>query len=754
MGRDNAGRNSMRSVGVRWAALMSALLLAAGCDRVTNSPYAAGEVQGNTFFTAFAERSPKYLDPTASYSVDETPYTYSVYEPPYRFHYLKRPYEVAPRTAEEIAQPRFYDKHGRELPADAPGEQIAQAVYDIKIKPGILYAPHPAFAKDEAGNYRYHALTERDLEGKRTPFDFAHQGTRELTAHDYAYAIKRLATTRIKSPSFSPMAEHIVGLKEYSERIAKEDEALRAGKPLTDRNLPFLDFRQFPLAGVEALDDHTLRIRLNGKYPQFKYWLTMSFFSPVPWEADKFYSQPGMTERNLSLNYWPVGTGPYMLTEYQENRRHVLSKNPNFRGEPYPCEGEAADKAAGLLADCGKTMPFIDTVVFSIEKEKIPHKTKFLQGYYDNPDVSRFDWFQDLDYDVKNSPEIAQLFRERGIQMPKLLEISNWYLGFNWWDPVVGKGKTPEEQERNRKLRQALSIAIDWEEFVRVFENKAAGEPAMSAVPPGVFAFRPEAINRTVYDVVDGKPRRKSIEEARRLLAEAGYPGGRDAKTGAPLVLSYDYQRTLTPELKAEVDWMVKQFAKLGVQLELRATDYNRFQDKADKGSLQIFWWGWFADYPDAENFLFLLYGPNSQAATQGNGNNTANYQNDEFDRLFEEMRFLDDGPRKQQVVDKMVAIIQRDAPWAFGYNPYAGSVHHQWVGNVKPAPLANDRLMYFKVDPALRAARIAEWNRPIWWPVVLIALLVIAAIAPAIRSWKRRERETAGRTQAAGTSP
>ncbi len=239
--------------------------------------------------------------------------------------------------------------------------------------------------------------------------------------------------------------------------------------------------------------------------------------------------------------------------------------------------------------------------------------------------------------------------------MPRTLESSNWYLGFNWWDPVVGKGKTPDEQIRNRKLRQALSIAIDWEEFVRVFESKAAGEPAMSAVPPGVFGFRRNGINPTVYDVVDGKPKRKSIEAAKKLLAEAGYPDGRDAKTGQPLVLNYDYQRALTPELKAEVEWMVKQFAKIGVQLELRATDYNRFQDKADKGSLQIFWWGWQADYPDAENFLFLLYGPNSQALTQGNGNNTANYQSPEFDKLFEEMKYLDDGPRKQQVMDQMV---------------------------------------------------------------------------------------------------
>jgi ABC-type transport system substrate-binding protein len=337
--------------------------------------------------------------------------------------------------------------------------------------------------------------------------------------------------------------------------------------------------------------------------------------------------------------------------------------------------------------------------------------------------------------------------------MPRTFEISNWYIGFNWLDPVVGQGTTPQHAERNRKLRQALSIAIDWEEFVKVFESKAAGVPAMGPVPPGVFGFRADNVNRSVYDVVDGKPHlpptRKSIEEARRLLAEAGYPDGRDAVSDRPLVLNYDYQRQLTPELKSEVDWMVKQFAKLGVQLEVRATDYNRFQEKAEKGSLQIFWWGWFADYPDAENFLFLLYGPNSKALTDGNGENASNYRNDEFDRLFQRMKFMDDGPEKQAAIDRMLEIVQHDAPWAFGYNPFAGSVNHQWVGNVKSGPLVNDRLTYMKVDPALRARKIAEWNRPVWWPLWLIGGGLVLAVIPAVRLWRRRERETAGRTLA-----
>ena len=98
-----------------------------------------------------------------------------------------------------------------------------------------------------------------------------------------------------------------------------------------------------------------------------------------------------------------------------------------------------------------------------------------------------------------------------------------------------------------------------------------------------------------------------------------------------------------------------------------------------------------------------------------------------------------------------MVAIAQEDAAWAFGYNPYAGTVHQQWVGNVKPGPLVNDRLQYMKVDPALRAAKIAQWNNPIWWPVVVILLVLLAAVVPAFRTWKRRERENAARSLAVG---
>jgi ABC-type transport system substrate-binding protein len=254
---------------LRLGATLLALLAVAGCGRVSNSPHPHGAESTNTLFTAFTARSPKYLDPTSSYSNDETPYTYQIYEPPYGYHYLKRPYELVPRAAERVALPRYFDASGKELPADAPGDAIAESVYDIPIRKGVRFAPHPAFAKDAAGNYVYHALRREDVAGKFTIQDFPQAGTRELTAHDYVYAIRRLATPRIKSPSFSLMSEYIVGLKEYGERIAAIDRELRKGLAPTDRDLPMLDFRQYAFAGAEAVDDHQLRIRIKGKYPQF-----------------------------------------------------------------------------------------------------------------------------------------------------------------------------------------------------------------------------------------------------------------------------------------------------------------------------------------------------------------------------------------------------------------------------------------------------------------------------------------------------
>jgi oligopeptide transport system substrate-binding protein len=701
--------------------------LMAGCSDNWNNPYPGSQADANVLYSAFSER-PKHLDPARSYSANEIEFTGQIYEPPLQYHFLKRPYALVPLTAEAVPRPRYFDAAGKALPDDAPAASIAESAYEIRIRPGIRYQPHPAFARDAAGRYRYHALAAADVAKNTRIQDFEHSGTRELVAADYVYQIKRLANPRLSSPIFGLMSEHIVGLKALGEALEK------AAKADPDAALKLDDF---PLEGAEVVDRHTYRIRIKGKYPQFIYWLAMPFFAPVPWEAEAFYTQPGMADRNLTLDWQPVGTGPYYLAENDPNRRMVLKKNPHFHGEAYPAEGSEEDRRTGLLADAGKPLPLVDEAVYSLEKETIPYWSKFLQGYYDSSGISSDSFDQAVQFTSGGDPQLTDGMRGQDIHLITAVSASIWYVGFNMLDPVVGG-----LSEDRKKLRQALSIAFDYDEFISIFLN-GRGIPAQGPIPPGLFGYVEgvAGLNPYVYEARDGRIQRRPIETARKLLAEAGYPNGRNAKTGEPLVLYFDTMAS-GPDAKSRLDWMKKQLDKINVQLVVRGTDYNRFQDKIRKGNAQLFEWGWNADYPDPENFLFLLYGPHKKVGT--GGENAANYDNPEFNRLFERMKDMDNGSGRQQVIDAMLEIVRRDAPWIYAYYPKSFGLRHGWVHNVKPNLMANNTLKYRRIAPDLRANRRAEWNRPVLWPIVLLVAALVAVIAPAVIGWRRHERKTA----------
>lgn len=730
----------------RLAAVLALVWVLAGCgDALWNDPYPAADRGSNTLFSAFVER-PRHLDPALSYASDEWDFITQIYEPPLQYHYLKRPYELIPQSAESLPTVRYFAADGREIAADAPPEQVAQSEFEVRIRPGLRFQPHPAFAQDASGKPLYLALSEADVRSRYRLSDFPQTGTREVTAEDFIYQIKRLANPRGTSPVFGHISEYVIGLKELAAALRKDNDKLlaehRARYGSGDKGLPWIDLRQYELSGVTLVDRYTYRIRIKGKYPQFVYWLAMPFFSPIPYEADQFYAQRGMNDgRNLTLDWYPVGTGPYMLTENDPNARMVLTRNPNFRGEAYPDEGEPGDEQAGLLRDAGKPMPFIDRVVFSREKESIPYWNKFLQGYYDRSAIASDNFDQAVQLNVEGQATLTPEMERKGITLRTSVGTSTFYLAFNFLDPVVG-GLT----DRAKKVRQAISIAVDYEEFVSIFAN-GRGIPAMGPIPPGLFGYRDgeAGINPVVYEWVDGKPKRKSIDHARKLLAQAGYDNGRDSKTGQPLVLSLDTV-TRGPGDASRLEWYRRQFAKLNIQLEIRATDWNRFQEKVRTGNTQIFFLGWNADYPDPENFMFLLNGPQSRAKT--GGENTANYQNPEYDRLFERMKNLDNGPERQQLIDQMLKIAREDAPWAWGFHPLNYGLSHQWISNTKPNQIARNGLKYQRIDPELRESKRNEWNQPVVWPLLLIALILMALCAPAYLSYRRRER-MAGRERA-----
>ena len=559
--------------------------------------------------------------------------------------------------------------------------------------------------------------------------DFPEQATRELKAADYVYQIKRLAHPEVHSPILGLMSEHIVGLGDFAAILNK----------LQQQDKP-LDLRELHIDGVEVIDDYQYQITVYGQYPQLEYWLAMPFFAPIPWEADVFYQQTVLKDKNITLDWYPIGTGAYQMVENDPNRRMVMIKNPNYHGEIYPSEGNPGDAAAGLLDDAGLPMPFIDKIIYTLEKESTSYWGKFIQGYYDISGLTSDSFEQAIQVSSGGSFGLSEDMMEKGIDLQAAVGTTTHYIGFNMLDSVVG-GDT----EQARKLRQAIAIAIDQEEFVSIFFN-GRGIPAQGPIPPGIFGYREgrEGLDPYVYEWRNDAVRTKPISFARELLADAGYPNGRDAETGQPLVLYFDVS-AVGPDAKAQLDWMRKQFQKLNIQLVIRSTDYNRFQDKMRRGQTQIFKVGWSADYPDPENFLFLLYGPNAKAIH--NGENSANYQNPEFDELFEQMRVMPDGDERQQIIDKMVDIVRHDVPWVWGFHPKQLTLFHAWNKNIKPNLMANNTLKYHRIDPLLRDQLRSKWNQPTIWPLILLLFIFSMAMLPAVLIYRRKKYQQAVNT-------
>ncbi|NOT83946.1 MAG: ABC transporter substrate-binding protein [Methylococcaceae bacterium] len=721
------GMSSILSMPIKTLSVLVCLVvLLTACDLTSlNNPYVGENTAGSVLYSSFSER-PKHLDPAVSYNSNEYTFIGQIYEPPLQYHYLKRPYELIPLTTTKMPTVVYRDKAGKPLPENAAIQDIAFTDYILDIKPSIQFQPHPALAKDNNGIYLYHHLSLKQLEDLSSIGDFKATGSRELTAEDYVYQIKRLANPKIQSPIAGVMQPYIVGFEDFAKQLSAA---------------PQTDLKTISMQGVKALNRYQYQITINGKYPQFRFWLAMQFFAPMPWEADVFYAQPGLKAKNISLDWFPIGTGPYQLTENNPNRQMVLLKNPLFHGERYPDSGEAKDKALGLLHDAGKPLPFIDKVVYILEKETIPYWNKFLQGYYDASGIASDSFDQAIQFAGNGQAQLTPAMQAQGMRLQTEVQTSSFYMGFNMLDNVVGG-----DSERARKLRQAIAIAIDYEEYISIFTN-GRGVAAQGLLPPGIYGNQEgqAGMNPYVYDWVNTAYQRKSLTVAKQLMTEAGYTNGIDPATGQSLILYFD-STSVSTEDRPMLNWYRKQFEKLGIKLVVRATDYNRFQQKMRDGNAQIFVWGWNADYPDPENFFFLLYGPNGKA--KHGGENAGNYHNPQFDKLFEQMRNMDNGENRMQLIQQLQEQIRHDAPWVFGYHPKGFALFHGWYLNSKANLMANNKLKYLRIDSAARDAKRQAWNRPNFWPLLVGLVLLIILLVPAIIAYRRRASATLQITQ------
>ena len=706
--------------------MMSTLLHA----DVWNNPHDSKKVAAETLFGAFT-LPPKRLDPVISYNANEWAIIGQIYEPPLQYNYLKRPYVLEPLTLKEMPLITYLDKEGRVVKESDPAVFFSE--YRLDLRKDVKYQNHPAFVKDEKGKLLYGALSSVALEKIHNLEDFEKVSTRSLNASDYAYAIKRMAVRDNHSPILDTMSEYIVGLKTFSESISKTARTQKAKKET-------FDLRPYEIAGVKVLTEETLSIRIHGKYPQFLFWLSMYFFAPVPWEADLFYQQEGLISKNLTLNWFPVGTGAYYLAANDPGREMVLKVNPNFHEEHYPYlteeERKNADISKDLLRDAGEKLPFVKEVIYSLEKESIPLWNKFLQGYYDASGISSEAFDQAVQISTTGMMDLSGELKEKGIVLKGSVQPSIFYMAFNMEDPVVGGYSEPA-----KKLRQAIAIAQNQEEYISIFMNER-GIAAQGPIPPGIFGYEEaeKGTDTIVYEWKNGKRVRKSIEVAKKLLAEAGYPNGISKKTGKQLKLHYDATAT-GPDDRALMDWRRKQFAKLGIQLVIRSTDYNRFQDKVRKAKVQLFSWGWNADYPDPENFLFLLYGGNAVVNTHGAGINSSNYQNPKFDTLFEAIKTMQNSPERKKKIAEMLKIVREDAPWVWGFHPKSLTLSHQWFKNVLPNAMANNTLKYKRIEAQLRVKKQKVWNQPVILPLILLFLFMLISVFILHKIYQTRQK-------------
>ena len=721
--------------------MMALVVVLVGCDLAQpNNPYRAAEANAPIYYTTFRE-PPKHLDPAIAYSSNEYSIIAQIYEPPFQYHYLKRPYELEPLTVQAMPTPEYYAVDGGRLGEDPPPEDVHRVVYELRLKPGTMYGEHPCFARDDAGALVYGDITDDRVADVDEIADLPSVGSRELTADDYALQVCRLADPRLNCPIYSILENYILGMSEYrvavQERLDTERERRKqrsgGGYDVArdEREDPItMDYLAIPFPGVEVVDRHTYRITLTRKYPQMLYWLAMPFFSPMPREAVDFYDQAPLIRRGLTLDRFPVGTGAYRMERYDPNTKIALARNQRYRDERFP----AADGGVAH-PDTGAALPFIGRVAYSLEKESLPRWNKFLQGYYDASGVPEDSFDRAIQIEGGTGATLSPFMRDRDIRLDTAVATSTYYYAFNMLDPVVGG-----YSEERAKLRQAISIAVDIEENTAIFRN-GRGISAHGPVPPGIFGSRDgrERMNAYVYewDEARGEPARKPLDAARRLLAEAGYPGG-IGPDGKPLTIGFDNAWT-GAGARTRIRWLTKKLEAIGVVVENRTTDYSRFQDKVRGGNFQLISWGWLADYPDPENFLFLLYGPNGKANHAGP--NSANYDSPEFNELFARMESMPNSPRRMRLINEMTAVLQHDAPWLWGIHPVDFSLYHSWVTNSTPPLVANNDMKYRRIDTDARARRRRGWNRPRYGPVAAgFAILALGSL-PAVWTIRRRNR-------------
>ncbi len=511
--------------------------------------------------------------------------------------------------------------------------------YTFRIKPGIRFANDPVFG------------------GK----------PRELVAGDVEYAIKRFRDPANRSPYEWLFQGNILGLDELAERARKE------GKFDYDAKVP----------GIEVHGDYVVSFKLKAPNYNFLYFMAMPNVVPVAREVIEGYAADTMGH--------PVGTGPYVLREWVRRSKIVLERNPDYRG--FELETRYADMAdewdrRAIDALSGKRLPLVDRIEVYIIEDSQPRFLAFLNREHDLIDELPFEYIDQVLPGGKLNPQLAA----QGVRVFPELEPEITYYVFNC-EQMPGQpenplaGYTPERVA----LRRAMVLGHDRNQEIEIV-RKGQAIAAQSPIPPGIVGYDPNF--RT--DAQDPDPPR-----AKALLDMFGYAdrngdGYRELPDGRPLVVQYKYEIGGQAPRDLAGLW-VKCMADIGIRLEATGVQFADLLNDKRVGNFQLADSAWIADYPDAQNFLQLLYGPNTGQS------NESRFKLGEYDRLYEKSLTVPDSPERDHLYREMTRLLFAYAPWRLGVTRKFEHLQYPWVKGYKKHPILYTNWKWLDVDVAMQ---------------------------------------------------
>src|SRR2546425_9717698 len=475
---------------------------------------------------------------------------------------------------------------------------------------------------------------------------------RELVAEDFAYALKRLIDPKIRGPWAWLVEGKIIGLDEAAEAAKK------SGK---------FDYNA-KIAGLETPDRYTLRIRLKDTDYNLPYVLAHEPTSAVAREVIEAYAdEAGRAMAN------PVGTGPYILKQWVRSSKIILEANPDFRGFVWDFKSSDPNDVRLIAEMKGKKMPQVGRIEVSIIEEDQARLLAFQKGEIDLMNMEGPLAPNVLDGD-KLRPELAQ----KGVKLSRFVDPEISYHFWNMQDPVVGGF-----EKEKIALRRAMAMAYNTPEEIKVVRNGQAVEINFP-VPPGVVGHDPAYRSSVKYDPAG----------ANSLLDRFGYKKGADGWRNQPDGKPFTVVYASRPDsLGRQQDEMWKKaLDSIAIRMEVKKDKFPELLKLERQCKLMMRTASWIADYPDADNFMQLLYGKNIGQ------NNNACAKIPEYDKLYEQSIRLPDSPERNRLYHEMTKLIEAYAPWRLNIARYRNMLIQPNVLGYRKHPILHSEWQYIDV--------------------------------------------------------